>query len=98
MEIINKNTNIESKEVTTRAEIGGRLYTFKTDNNVFSKKYLDFGKGFYVTTFQSQAEKWAKRKCLFKSWRNNMQTKEKITKSADFIISDFKEILNIVKK
>ena len=26
------------------------------------------------------------------------QTKEKITKSADFIISDFKEILNIVKK
>lgn len=38
-----KNTNVESKEVTTRAEIGGRLYTFKTDNNVFSKKGLDFG-------------------------------------------------------
>lgn len=38
-----KNTNVESKEVTTRAEIGGKLYTFKTDNNVFSKRGLDFG-------------------------------------------------------
>ena len=38
-----KKTNVESKEVTTRAEIGGKLYTFKTDNNVFSKKGLDFG-------------------------------------------------------
>ena len=38
-----KNTNVESKEVATRAEIGGKLYTFKTDNNVFSKRGLDFG-------------------------------------------------------
>lgn len=38
-----KNTNVESKEVTTKAEIGGMLYTFKTDNNVFSKRGLDFG-------------------------------------------------------
>ena len=38
-----KKTNVESKENTTKAEIGGRLYTFKTDNNVFSKKGLDFG-------------------------------------------------------
>lgn len=38
-----KNTSVESKEVTTKAEIGGKLYTFKTDNNVFSKKGLDFG-------------------------------------------------------
>ena len=38
-----KNTDVESKEITTRAEIGGKLYTFKTDNNVFSKKGLDFG-------------------------------------------------------
>ncbi len=28
----------------------------------FSKNYLDFGKGFYVTTYQNQAEKWAFRK------------------------------------
>ena len=38
-----KNTNVESKEITTRAEICGKFYTFKTDNNVFSKKGLDFG-------------------------------------------------------
>ena len=38
-----KDTNVESKEVTTRAEIDGKFYTFKTDNNVFSKKGLDFG-------------------------------------------------------
>ena len=38
-----KNTNVESNEVTTKAEICGKLYTFKTDNNVFSKKGLDFG-------------------------------------------------------
>lgn len=28
----------------------------------FSKNYLDFGRGFYVTTYQNQAEKWAFRK------------------------------------
>lgn len=28
----------------------------------FSKKYLDFGKGFYLTTYKKQAEKWALRK------------------------------------
>lgn len=30
----------------------------------FSKRYLDFGKGFYVTTYKQQAERWAKRKAL----------------------------------
>ncbi|MGL5677712.1 MAG: DUF3990 domain-containing protein [Cellulosilyticaceae bacterium] len=30
----------------------------------FSKSYLDFGKGFYLTTYKEQAEKWAKRKAL----------------------------------
>ena len=32
----------------------------------FSKNYLDFGRGFYLTTFQKQAEKWALRKSLRK--------------------------------
>lgn len=27
-----------------------------------SKRYLDFGKGFYLTTFEEQARKWAVRK------------------------------------
>ena len=38
-----KRTNVESNEVTTKAEINEKLYTFKTDNNVFSKRGLDFG-------------------------------------------------------
>ncbi len=38
-----KDTKVESKEVITKAEIGGALFTFITDNNVFSKKGLDFG-------------------------------------------------------
>ena len=38
-----KKINIVSKEITTRAVICGKFYTFKTDNNVFSKKGLDFG-------------------------------------------------------
>ena len=29
---------------------------------IHSKKYLDFGKGFYITTFGNQAKKWAVRK------------------------------------
>ena len=28
----------------------------------FSKKYLDFGRGFYLTSFENQAKKWAIRK------------------------------------
>ena len=29
-----------------------------------SKRYLDFGKGFYLTSFEEQAKKWAMRKGL----------------------------------
>ena len=38
-----KETNVKSNVVTTRAEIDGKVYTFKTDNNVFSKRGLDYG-------------------------------------------------------
>ncbi len=31
-------------------------------NIAFSKRYLDFGKGFYLTSFKEQSEKWALRK------------------------------------
>ena len=31
-----------------------------------SKKYLDFGQGFYLTTFENQAKKWAVRKGMRK--------------------------------
>ena len=39
-----KDTSVESKEVVTKAEIGNILFNFITDNNVFSKRGLDFGK------------------------------------------------------
>lgn len=32
-----------------------------------SKRYLDFGKGFYLTTYESQAQKWALRKAMRKN-------------------------------
>lgn len=38
-----KDTKVESREVITKAEIGNTLFTFITDNNVFSKRGLDFG-------------------------------------------------------
>lgn len=38
-----KETNVESNEITIHTKINNNLYTFKTDNNVFSKKGLDFG-------------------------------------------------------
>ena len=38
-----KNTSVESRETTTRVKIKDKFFIFKTDNNVFSKKGLDFG-------------------------------------------------------
>ena len=32
-----------------------------------SKRYLDFGKGFYLTTYETQAQKWALRKAMRKN-------------------------------
>ena len=31
---------------------------------MFSRSHLDFGPGFYLTSYQDQAERWAKRKAL----------------------------------
>lgn len=30
----------------------------------YSKRYLDFGRGFYLTTYQKQADRWAVRKSM----------------------------------
>ena len=38
-----KDTTVDSKEITTKAQINKNVYTFITDNNVFSKRGLDFG-------------------------------------------------------
>ena len=40
----------------------GSTEIIKTPDVIHSKKYLDFGRGFYVTSFENQAKKWAIRK------------------------------------
>ena len=42
---------------------GTTLVVDKPSTN-YSKRYLDFGVGFYVTTDKKQAENWAKRKAV----------------------------------
>ena len=42
----------------------GSTQTIETPDAEHSKRYLDFGKAFYVTSYRVQAERWAKRKYL----------------------------------
>lgn len=42
----------------------GSTEMIKVPDIEHSKKYLDFGKEFYVTTYQEQAKKWAVRKSM----------------------------------
>lgn len=45
----------------------GTTEVIKNPDVKHSKKYLDFGKGFYLTTYESQAQKWALRKAMRKN-------------------------------
>lgn len=40
----------------------GSIEIIKNPDVMHSKKYLDFGQGFYLTNFENQARKWAARK------------------------------------
>lgn len=40
----------------------GSIEILKNPDVMHSKKYLDFGQGFYLTTFENQAKKWVARK------------------------------------
>lgn len=42
----------------------GGILEIRNPDVTHSKKYLDFGKGFYVTSFPKQAERWAVRKAM----------------------------------
>ncbi len=42
----------------------GTIEEIRLPDVYHSKKYLDFGKGFYVTSIKEQAEKWAIRKSM----------------------------------
>ena len=57
----------------------------------FSKSYLDFGKGFYVTTFKDQAEKWALRKAdRVENGIATVNVFEMIENLSDYKVLDFK--------
>ena len=36
----------------------GSILEIQNPDVIHSKKYLDFGKGFYVTSIREQAERW----------------------------------------
>ena len=42
----------------------GSTLAIETPDVEHSKRYLDFGRAFYVTSYRIQAERWAKRKYL----------------------------------
>jgi hypothetical protein len=42
----------------------GSILEINNPDVSFSKDYLDFGKGFYMTSFPKQAERWAVRKVM----------------------------------
>lgn len=45
---------------------GSDLVVIEPDTN-HSEVHLDFGKGFYVTSVRTQAERWARRKAMIHS-------------------------------
>jgi len=45
----------------------GSHMNVKTPDINYGRFNLDFGKGFYVTTLQKQADKWARRKTLIEN-------------------------------
>lgn len=62
------------------------------DPNIkFSKKYLDFGCGFYVTTYKEQAEKWAKRRSMRNKSKAIINMYELSDNLMDYKIMKFKE-------
>lgn len=58
---------------------------------IHSKNYLDFGKGFYVTTYQEQAEKWALRKGLRQGKNAIVNVYEMSEKTNNFKLLSFEE-------
>ena len=60
---------------------------------IHSKKYLDFGKGFYVTTVREQAERLAKRKALISECKSGIINIFEFNINTDFKIKDFSDDL-----
>lgn len=57
----------------------------------FSKKYLDFGRGFYLTTYKQQAEKWARRRSMRNKSRAVVNVYELVEVLNQYNIMNFKK-------
>ena len=63
-------------------------------DNLHSQKHLDFGMGFYTTTVQLQAERWAKRKAALHGKKAGYVSIYEASESTGFNFHDFGEDLN----
>ena len=62
-------------------------------DNLHSQKHLDFGIGFYTTSVQVQAERWAKRKAALHGKKRGYVSIYEVTEAPGFIVHDFGEDL-----
>ena len=69
----------------------GTTMVLKEPDVAFSKDYLDFGKGFYVTTYQKQAERWALRKGVRKQKPSYINVYEMADDLSSFKVLSFEK-------
>lgn len=67
----------------------GSSIEVKEPDIAFSKNYLDFGRGFYLTTFKEQAEKWALRKAIRQKGKAIVNVYELIDDFTNFQVLKF---------
>lgn len=66
----------------------------KNPDVLHSFRNLDFGKGFYVTSIEEQAERWAKRKADFSKLKAVLNIYELKEDFSDLKVLDFKDDLD----
>ena len=69
----------------------GTTKVIKTPDVNHSKKYLDFGKGFYLTTYDEQAKKWAIRKAMRQEKQAIVNVYEMKDDLKDYAVLSFEE-------
>lgn len=71
----------------------GSISIIKKPDISYSKQFLDFGKGFYVTSYKEQAERWAKRKSLRTKKTAFVNVYELIDDLRDYRVFFFKKMM-----
>lgn len=72
----------------------GSYVVVKAPDVLHSESHLDFGKGFYVTSVNLQAERWAKRKAAFHGNESGIVSVFEMKESAGLNVLDFKNNLD----